>query len=82
MWKSSIKPVLAKIFGSRKALAAIAGGIVWALAQFGMVTTPDQVLPLLGLIGFYLFSQGLADFRKEGDKAIADASLGKQRADQ
>lgn len=79
MW-TSIKPVLAKIFSSRKALSLIAGGIVWGLAQFGLVTTPEQVLPLLGLIGFYMLGQGLADFRKEGDQAIAD-SLGKNSAE-
>jgi len=81
MWKT-IRPTLAKIFGSRKALAAIAGSIVWALSQFGLVTTPEQVLPLLGLIGFYLLGQGLADFRSVGDKAHADAyTLGKPPAE-
>jgi hypothetical protein len=64
IWKTS-RPTLAKIFSSRKALATIAGAIVWGLTQFGFVTTPDKVLPLLALIGFYLLGQGLADFKKE-----------------
>ena len=75
MWKS-VKPVLAKIFTSRKALAMLAGAIIWALAQAGVAFSEEGVLYLLGFIGTYILGQGIADHRKEGDLAIA-ASLGK-----
>ena len=79
IWLTS-RPVLAKIFSSRKALATIAAGIVWGLSQFDIITTPDRVLPLLALVGFYLLGQGLADFKKEGSQIVAD-SLGKNSAE-
>lgn len=78
MW-TFIKPVLGQILSSKKALAMIAGAIIWALAQAGIGASEAQVLPLLAFIASYLLSQGLADFRKEGDKIVA-ASLGKSEA--
>ena len=78
MWKE-IKPVLGQILKSKKALALIAGAIVWGLAQAGVGASPDQVLPLLGFIASYLVGQGIADKGKEEAKIIA-ASLGKSEA--
>ena len=75
MWKY-IKPVLGEILSSKKALAMIAGFIVWVLAQAGVASNPDQLLPILGFLASYILGQGLADFRKEGDQAMAE-SLGK-----
>ena len=75
MWKS-IKPTLVELATSKKALALLTGAIIWLLAQLKIVATPDQILPLLALIASYIAGQGLADFRKVGDKAMAD-SLGK-----
>ena len=72
----SIKKTLIELATSKKALALFAGFIVWALAQAGVVATPDAILPILGLIAAYIGGQGLADFRKHGDQALAD-SLGK-----
>lgn len=75
MWKS-IKPVLASLFGSKKFLALLAGGLIWLLGKGGLAVTEADVTPVLLLIASYLGAQGLADFRKEGDKALA-VSLGK-----
>lgn len=68
MW-NKIKPILAEILSSKKALAMLAGAIVWALAQAGIVATPEAILPLLGLISVYLLGQGWADSGKEAVKA-------------
>ena len=67
MWKS-IKPVLAQILTSKKALALIAAAIVWALAQAKIVASPSDILPLLGVVSAYLISQGIADNGKEAVK--------------
>ena len=82
MWKS-IKPVLGQILSSKKALALIAGAIVWALAQAGVAANPSDVLPLLGFVASYMLGQGIADHGKERAKVIAEsvaseAALGKQ----
>lgn len=79
MWKKTIKPLLGEILTSKKALAMIAGAIVWALAQAGIVASPDAILPLLGVIGMYLLGQGIADNGKSATKLAAD-SLGKSQA--
>lgn len=73
MWKS-IKPILAGLFGSKKFLVLLAGAIVWLLGKSGLAITEADVTPILYLMGAYLGAQGLADFRKEGDKAIAAAA--------
>jgi uncharacterized membrane protein (DUF441 family) len=78
MWKS-IKPILGEILSSKKALALIAGAIVWALAQAGVGASEAQVLPLLGFIATYILGQGIADKGKEEAKIIAK-SLGKSPA--
>lgn len=75
MWKS-IKPVLASLFSSKKFLALLAGVIVWLLGKGGLAVTEADVTPILLLIGAYIGATGLQDFRKEGDRAIAE-SLGK-----
>lgn len=67
MWKA-LKPVLAQIFTSKKALATMAGAIVWVLAQVGVVATPAAVLPLLGLISIFVMGQSIADHGKEAVK--------------
>lgn len=67
MWKS-IKPVLAQLLTSKKALAALAAALVWALAQAGIVASPEQILPLLGVLAAYIAGQGLADIGKEAKK--------------
>ena len=72
----SLKKTLIELATSKKALALLAGFIVWALAQANIGATPDAILPILGLIAAYITGQGLADFRKHGDQALAD-SLGK-----
>jgi hypothetical protein len=77
MWKS-IKPVLAQIFTSKKALAMLAGAIVWALAQAGVIASPEAILPLLGILSVYIFGQGIADNGKEATK-VGVASLGKPK---
>jgi len=69
MWTKTIKPLLADILTSKKALALIASAIVWALAQAGVVATPEAILPLLGVISVYLLGQGIADKGKEAVKA-------------
>jgi hypothetical protein len=68
MW-NKIRPILADILGSKKALALIAGAIVWALAQADIVATPEAILPLLGIISVYVLGQGIADNGKEAVKA-------------
>lgn len=73
MW-NKIKPILADILGSKKALALIAGAIVWALAQADIVATPEAILPLLGIISVYLLGQGIADNGKEAVKAAKKPS--------
>lgn len=84
LYKETVKPILAQIFSSKKALATIAGAIVWALAQAGVGASPAAVLPLLGIIGTYVLGQGMADIGKEkalaeiaGVKEMAAVSLGK-----
>ena len=67
MWKS-IKPVLAQILTSKKALALIAAAIVWALAQEKIVASPSDILPLLGVVSVYILGQGVADSGKEAVK--------------
>jgi len=79
MWKDIFKPVLAQFLGSKKALAMLAGFIVWGLAQAGVVSSPDQVLPILAFIASYILGQGIADKGKEEAKVIA-SSLGKSPA--
>ena len=68
-----IKPVLGQILKSKKALALISGGIIWALAQAGIVASPEQILPVLGLISAYILGQGVADVGKEKAKIEAAA---------
>ena len=77
MW-NSIKPVLAGLFGSKKFLVLLAGGLVWLLGKGGLAITEADVTPLLYLMGAWLGAQGLADFRKEEAKVIADG-LGKSK---
>lgn len=67
MWKS-IKPVLKQILTSKKALATLAAVIAWALAQAGVGVTPEQILPLLGVLASFVVGQGLADIGKERAK--------------
>lgn len=76
MWNKTIKPLLAQILTSKKALALLAGAIVWALAQADIMATPEAILPLLGIIAAYLLGQGIADNGKEEAKVIA-ANMGK-----
>ncbi len=78
MWKK-IKPVLEQVLTSKKALAMLAGALVWVLAQAGVTATPEQILPVLVLIATYILGQGLADIGKEANKVVAD-SLGKPQA--
>lgn len=73
MWKA-IKPVLGQILSSKKALALIAGAIVWALSLVDIGANEAQILPLLGLVASYLIGQGIADSGKEAAKVL---SLGK-----
>lgn len=67
MWKA-IAPVLKQILTSKKALVTLAAVIVWALAQAGVAVTPEQVLPLLGVLASFVVGQGLADIGKEAKK--------------
>ena len=65
---NAIKPILKQILTSKKWLAGIAAVVVWALAQAGILATPDQVLPVLSLLGALIIGQGLADIGKESKK--------------
>ena len=67
MW-NTIKPVLAQILTSKKALALLAAAIVWALAQAKVIASPSDILPLLGILATYILGQGLADNGKEAVK--------------
>ena len=80
MWKSSIKPVLLGLFGSKKFMVLLAGVIVWLLGKGGLAITEADVTPVLQLMAVWLGAQGLADFRKEGDKALAESMPGKPAA--
>lgn len=71
-----IKETIIGLATSKKALALLAGAIVWALAQAGIVATPDAILPLLGLIAAYVAGQGLADIGKEAKKLEVEAIKG------
>ena len=79
MWSEYIKPVLGQILSSKKALALIAGFIVWVLAQAGVASSPDQVLPILGFIASYILGQGLADHKKSEAQVLV-AAMGKPQA--
>ena len=79
MW-TSIKPVLAQIFTSKKALYTFAGIIVWLFAKADILLTPDDALPVLTLVGMLVFGQGIADFGKEAKKLEVSA-IEKARAE-
>lgn len=66
------KDTILQLVTSKKALALLAGAIVWALAQAGVVASPDAILPLLALIASYVVGQGLADVGKEKKKIEAE----------
>ena len=74
---NAIKDVLKELLTSKKALALLAAAIVWGLAQAGIVATPTDILPLLGVISAYLVGQGIADKGKEAVKELAKAQAGK-----
>ncbi len=81
MWKT-VKPVLASLFSSKKFLALLAGLLVWVVGKAGLELSDSDVMPMLLLIGSYIGAQGIADFRKEEAKVIADALAKKPVPDQ
>ena len=75
MW-NEIKPTLIELIKSKKFYALLAGVIVAILSSFGLGIPEEKLTEILMFIGTYILGQGLADFRKHGDQALAD-SLGK-----
>jgi hypothetical protein len=72
MWKT-VKGVLGQIFSSKKALAAITGGIVALTAKFGWNVSTDMVAYILGFVGTYIIGQSIADSGKEAAKVVAES---------
>ena len=76
----TIKKTIIELVTSKKALALLAGAIVWALAQAGIVATPEAILPLLGLVAAYIAGQGIADAGKSAKKLEVEAVEGLEAA--
>jgi len=71
---STLKTLLVGIFTSKKALALLAGAIVFALSKAGLNILESSITPLLALIGTYIVGQGIADNGKEAAKVLVDDS--------
>lgn len=67
-WKA-VKPLLAQVFTSKKALATMAGVVVALLGKLGVQLPLEVTISILGLIGTYVIGQGIADNGKEAVKA-------------
>jgi uncharacterized membrane protein (DUF441 family) len=66
-----VKDLLKTFLTSKKALALLAGALVWALAKAGVLIPEESVLEILLLIAAYIVGQGLADNGKEAVLAAA-----------
>lgn len=75
MWKS-IKPILAQIFTSKKALYTMASILVWVLAKAGVGLEPEAVLPIMGALAALVLGTGMQDFGKEA-KRVEGETIGK-----
>lgn len=64
-----VKPLLAQVFTSKKALATMAGVVVALLGKLGVTLPLEMTVSILGLIGAYVIGQGIADNGKEAVKA-------------
>lgn len=77
-----MKEALKGLFGSKKALAAMAGSVTSALILFagkqGYGLDPAAAATLvkvvLGLVGAYIVGQGAADWGKEKEKVLQAAT--------
>jgi hypothetical protein len=72
-----VKALLKTFLTSKKALALLAGAVVWALAKAGVLIPEESVLEILLLIAAYIVGQGLADNGKEAVLAAAKAAVTK-----
>jgi proteasome assembly chaperone (PAC2) family protein len=77
-----MKEALAGLFGSKKALAAMAGSVTSALILlaskhgYGLDPAAAAVLvkAVLGFVGLYIVGQGAADWGKEKEKLVQAAT--------
>ena len=70
--------VLADLFKSKKALAAVAAVFTAAAAKLGWDVTTDELMPILSPLMVYIVGQGIADHGKESAKVkAAQSSSGK-----
>jgi hypothetical protein len=59
---------LLQLLKSKKGQAMLAGVAAYALARAGFDVPAEELMLPLGLVGMYIGSQGLADFKKEAAK--------------
>lgn len=79
--KDAILSVVKQILTSKKALAAIAGALVWGLGRLGWDIPAADLLPVIGIIAAFILGQGWADGGKEAAKVHAAHSLALREAD-
>jgi hypothetical protein len=72
-----VKDLLKTFLTSKKALALLAGAVVWGLAKAGVLIPEESVLEILVLIAAYIVGQGIADNGKEAVLAAAKAAVAK-----
>ena len=57
----TLKKLLAKLVGSRKAMAAFAGMLVIGAKALGFEIDPETVREILFMLGTFIVGQGIAD---------------------
>lgn len=76
MWKAA-----KQMLGSKKALAAVLSVVVWVVGRFGADLDVNELLPVVGPLWLFIFSQGIADHGKEAEKVAVAAEAEKAAAD-
>lgn len=60
-----MKQAIADLLSSKKFIAAILAGVLWATGKIGLDLSEDQLAPIVGPLWLYIIGQAFADHKKE-----------------
>lgn len=63
-----------KLLSSKKAVMALLGAIAWGAGRAGFDINPEDLYPIVGLLGLYVGSEAAVDMARAKSPTMAEAA--------
>lgn len=65
---------LKKLLSSKKAVMALLGAAAWGAGRAGFDVSPEDLYPIVGLLGLYVGSEAAVDMARAKSPTLAEAA--------